>query len=160
MQWFVTYYSLIIVNILVHMLHTLHRFYERKLGNCYSIADKDWFVGQISTSSNIIIMRVGVFAALVKCCSFLLVGKFQVDTIFDMKLYNRIKKRTILLTAVIHFSTHNHWFVGFLHSHTTHLFQASATVRYCLTSFKVKIKLDHFCMSDGRYIDVHKFIWA
>ena len=29
------------------------------------------------------------------------------------------------------------------------LFQASATVRHCLTSFKVKIQLDHFCIGNG-----------
>ena len=40
------------------------------------------------------------------------------------------------------------------------LFCASATVRNCLTSFKVKIQLDHFCIGDGSYIDIHKFFWA
>ena len=40
------------------------------------------------------------------------------------------------------------------------LFQASAAVCHCLTSFKVKIKLDHFYIADGSDIDVHKFIWA
>ena len=38
------------------------------------------------------------------------------------------------------------------------LFQAGATVRHCLTSFKVKIQLDHFFIGDGSYIDIHKFI--
>ena len=42
----------------------------------------------------------------------------------------------------------------------TQLFQASATARHCLTSFKVEIQLDHFCIGDGSYIDVHKFIRA
>ena len=40
------------------------------------------------------------------------------------------------------------------------LFQASATVCHCSTRFKVEIQLDHFCIGDGSYIDVHKFIWA
>jgi hypothetical protein len=40
------------------------------------------------------------------------------------------------------------------------LFQAGNTVCHCLTSFKVKIQLDHFCIGDGSYIDVHKFICA
>ena len=40
------------------------------------------------------------------------------------------------------------------------LFQAGPTVRHCLTSFKVKIHLDHYCIGDGSYIDVNKFIWA
>ena len=40
------------------------------------------------------------------------------------------------------------------------LFQAGATVCHCLASFKVKIQLDHFCIGDGSYIDVHKFILA
>ena len=30
----------------------------------------------------------------------------------------------------------------------TQLFQASATVCHCLTSFKVKIQLDHLCIGD------------
>ena len=38
------------------------------------------------------------------------------------------------------------------------LFQAGATVCHCLTSFKVKIQLDHCCIGNGNYIDVHKFI--
>ena len=42
----------------------------------------------------------------------------------------------------------------------TQLFQASATVRHCSTSFKVKIQPDHFCIGNGSYIDVHKFIWV
>ena len=44
--------------------------------------------------------------------------------------------------------------------HVAQLFQASETVCHCLTSFKVKIQLDHFCIGNVSYIDVHKFIWA
>ena len=40
------------------------------------------------------------------------------------------------------------------------LFQACATVCHCLTSFNVKIHLDHYCIGDGSYIDVHEFMWA
>ena len=29
---------------------------------------------------------------------------------------------------------------------------------HCLTSFKVKIQLDHYRIGDGSYVDVHKFI--
>ena len=43
-------------------------------------------------------------------------------------------------------------------NYVTQLFQAGATVHHCLTSFKVKIQLDHFCIGDRRYIDVYKFI--
>ena len=39
----------------------------------------------------------------------------------------------------------------------TQLFQAGATVCHCLTSFKVKIQLDYFCIGDGSHIDVRKF---
>ena len=48
----------------------------------------------------------------------------------------------------------------FLSEQASQLFQASATVCHCLTSFNVKIQLDHFCIGDGSYIDVHKFIFA
>ena len=34
--------------------------------------------------------------------------------------------------------------LGNTHGQETQLFQASATVRHCSTSFKVKIQLDHF----------------
>ena len=40
------------------------------------------------------------------------------------------------------------------------LFQDSATVCYCSTSFKVKIQLVHYCMGYGSYIAAHKFIWT
>ena len=40
------------------------------------------------------------------------------------------------------------------------LFCASATVRNCLTSFKVKIQLYHYCMGYGNYIAANKFIWT
>ena len=40
------------------------------------------------------------------------------------------------------------------------VFQAIATVCHCWTSFMMKIKLDHFCIGNGSYIDIHKFIWA
>ena len=40
------------------------------------------------------------------------------------------------------------------------MFQVSTTVCHCLTNFIVKIQLDHFCIGDGTYIDVHKLIWA
>ena len=45
-------------------------------------------------------------------------------------------------------------------AHSAQLFHASATVRHCLTSFKVKLQLDHYYFGDESYIDVHKFIWA
>ena len=40
------------------------------------------------------------------------------------------------------------------------LFHADATVRHCWTIFKVEIQRYHYCIGDGSYIDVHKFIWA
>ena len=51
-------------------------------------------------------------------------------------------------------------YIPYLSHDVPQLFQASATVRHCSTSLKVKIQLDHFCIGDGSYIDVHKFIWA
>ena len=40
------------------------------------------------------------------------------------------------------------------------LLRASPTVRLCLTSFKVKIQLNHYCMGYGSYIAANKFIWT
>ena len=45
-------------------------------------------------------------------------------------------------------------------SYMAQLFQASATVRHCLTIFKVKIQLNHQYIGNGSNIAVHKFIWA
>ena len=52
------------------------------------------------------------------------------------------------------------FFLKFLSGCCGQLFQVGATVCHCSTSFKVKIQLDHFCIGDGSYIDIHKFIWA
>ena len=38
--------------------------------------------------------------------------------------------------------------------HETQPFQAGATVRHCLISFKVKIQLDHYCIGNGSYISL------
>ena len=47
-----------------------------------------------------------------------------------------------------------------LKTHRTQLIQVGATVRHFLTSFQVKIQVDHFSIGNGSYMDVHKFIWA
>ena len=40
----------------------------------------------------------------------------------------------------------------------TQLFHDSATVCHCLTSFRVNIQLDHFCIGDGSYIEEKIYI--
>ena len=118
------------------------------LSFCISLFTAGKLLSNKHTSSNILARRFSMLITLqhqirltYKYLVQILYIYYLVDCIYFTLMF-KVTKTSVLL------------------SHSSQLFQAGATVCHCLTSFKVKIQLNPFCIGDGSYIDVHKFILA